>query len=215
MCKPASGVFVKGHVAYWSKYGDSHEVIITEHGLCADGIRGTNVVRFEITPPGGDMTKPLSEWVYRLDDGMENCLPDWYDATEAEKSARAMLKEWAAQKLITGTVDKLGDGEYYVSGSAKIGNVSGSAKIENVSGSAKIENVSGSAKINYVYDSAKINYVYGSAKIGKAEGSTTIITYVKMDHGFMQSANCILVDRSGKDCKCYVGIQKKEKAKKV
>ena len=116
MCKPASGIFVKGHIAYWSKKSDRHEEIISEYKLNADGVFGTNIVRFGITPPDDDMSKPLKDWRYALDKGMCSCLPDWYDAKAAEKSARKMLKAWAKQKLILNaqTGIELTEGQYYL-----------------------------------------------------------------------------------------------------
>ena len=111
MCKPASGVFTKGHKAHWSKYTDSHEEIIEEHKLNADGVGGPNIVRFEISPPDCDLSKPLSEWEYRVD---QHVTPEWYDKDDAEKAARAMLTEWAAQKIIREDREKLEDGEYWI-----------------------------------------------------------------------------------------------------
>jgi hypothetical protein len=271
MCKPASGVFVKGHIAYWLKNSDSHEEIIREHKLNADGIRGTNVVRFEVTPPNGDMSKPLKDWHYALDDSMGSCLPEWYDAKAAEKSARKMLKDWAKQKLITGNVERLTDGDYYISGNATVKHVSGDATVKHVSGNATVKHVSGNATVKHVYDNATVKhvsgnatvesvygnatvesvygnatvkyvygdatvkYVYGdatvkhvygdatvkhvydnatvesvydNATVKSAKDQSTVTIYVKRELGFMQSANCVCIDRSVSLPKCYVGIQK-------
>ena len=150
MCKPASGVFTKGHKAYWSKYSDSHEIIIKAHGLCADGVRGSNIVRFGITPPNGDMTQPLGKWEYRLDDGMDTCLPEWYDAKEAEASARKMLKDWAAQKIASDDRE-LRDGEFWVIGRSKV-------------------TAYGSSKVT-AYDSSKVT-AYGSSTVTACDSST-------------------------------------------
>ena len=100
MCKCASGVFTMGHKYHWSKTSDSHNGIIIEHGLCADGVQGPNVVPFEIYPTNGDLSLPLEQWVYRLDDTIKQGMyPEWYDAEIAEREARRMLVEWSACKL--------------------------------------------------------------------------------------------------------------------
>ena len=100
MCKCASGILIKGHIALWSRKSDRHSEIIAEHNLHTDGVRGPNIVPFEISPPGGNLSLPLKDWVYRLDSEVErNLLPDWYDEVEAEKAARHMLVEWAKVKL--------------------------------------------------------------------------------------------------------------------
>ncbi len=219
MCKPASGVFTKGHKAFWSKYSDSHEIIIEEHKLNADGIRGSNIVRFEIAPPNGDMSAPLDQWQYHLDDGMDACLPDWYDVVEAEKSARKMLKGWANQKIISGYVSELSDGEYYLIGTARIGRMSGTARIGSMSGTARIGRMSGTARIDCMsdtasvgsmYETARIGSMYETASVGRMSGDVTVITYIKMDLGCIVSANAVVVDRSCVPPKTYIGIQKKK-----
>ena len=100
MCKCASGIFTLGHKYHWSKTSDSHNHIIEEHKLCSDGVLGPNVIPFEISPPNGDLSLPLDQWVYRLDDTVRaEMLPEWYDAEEAERQARLMLVKWAKCKL--------------------------------------------------------------------------------------------------------------------
>ena len=96
MCNPASFVLTKD-AAFWSKTSDEHERIIEKFKLHADGVRGTNIVRVEINPPDGDMSKPLSKWIYHLDQEEK---PDWYDPVESEKRARIALEEWAKARLI-------------------------------------------------------------------------------------------------------------------
>ena len=113
MRKPASGWLTLGHKTHWSKYSDSHQVIADEHKLVVEGAGRVNAVPFEIIPPNDDLSQPLDKWEYRVDDGMTGQLPEWYDKAEAEKAARAMLKEWAAQKLIRDDRE-LKDGEFYV-----------------------------------------------------------------------------------------------------
>ena len=190
MCKPASGVFVKGHIAYWSENSDRHEEIIKEHELNADGIRGTNIVRFEITPPEGDMLKPLNDWKYALDEGMESCLPDWYDAKAAEKSARNMLKAWAKKKLITGTVEELREGQYYLVGNANV------------------KKLSGSSNIGFMYGSSKVGSMYDSSKVGSAKDNAVITIMRADDKSYIKSANVVVIDRSVSPPKRYVGVQK-------
>ena len=95
MCKPASFVITKDRI-YWSKLSDSHEDIISEFALNADSIGGPNIVRVEIAPPNGNLSLPLKQWVYQLD---QTDTPKWYDAKVAERECRAELKAWKKQKL--------------------------------------------------------------------------------------------------------------------
>ena len=99
MCKPASMVETKDKM-YWSEETDSHSEIITEFSLHESGLRGVNVVPIEIAPPNGNLSLPLSKWIYSVDyAGISRELPAWYDAKVSESRARACLKEWAAVKL--------------------------------------------------------------------------------------------------------------------
>jgi len=112
MCSPASFVLTKDRV-FWSKKSDSHEDIIEEFGLSPDGVRGPNIVRVEITPPEGDMRKPLKEWSYRVD---QDKLPPWHDAKETEKRTRAELKEWFKERVILDGEREIKDGNVFAYG---------------------------------------------------------------------------------------------------
>lgn len=125
MCKPASFVVVKGEPPKWSKYSDSHEVIRKEHNLPHNTDTRIVNVQVEITPPDGDMTRPIKEWTFATD---QDRFPAWWDAKAAESEVRKELKTWIAQKVITKNCAELRDGEYYVIG----------AKIESVSDSATV-----------------------------------------------------------------------------
>jgi hypothetical protein len=96
MCKEASFVLTKDR-AFFSKTSDSHDQIIIEHDLHADGVGGPNVARVEIVPPGGDYRLPLDQWVYSLD---QDIVPEWYDAEECEARVRQVLPEWVAAKTV-------------------------------------------------------------------------------------------------------------------
>ena len=95
MCKEASFINMKNAV-YWSEKSDAHEDIIREYSLHLDGLRGPNGGRIEISPPGGDLSLPLSKWVYKYDDPEK---PDWWDDAHEEKRGRLALKDWKKCKL--------------------------------------------------------------------------------------------------------------------
>ena len=101
MCQPASFVLTKDAI-FWSKKTDSHESIIEEFGLHADGARGANIVRVEIVPAGNDFRLPIEQWAYKLDQDVK---PKWYDAEECEARVRAVLPDWICAKVILPGVD--------------------------------------------------------------------------------------------------------------
>ena len=96
MCQPASFVITKDRV-FWSLRTDSHSAIITEYELHEHGSHGPKIVKVEITPPDGDYTRPLTEWVYKVD---QDILPDWHDNADTESRSRDALDEWAAKRLL-------------------------------------------------------------------------------------------------------------------
>ncbi len=178
MCRPASFVLTRESIFSGSK-SESHEDIILEHGLHADGVRGPNIVRVEITPPVDDFRIPLDQWVYKLD---QDELPPWYDAEEAEARVRKVLPDWLAAKVVlpnqeleecTGHLVAVYGKIQRVCGGATIQRVCG-ATIQDVYGSATIKRVYGSATIQDVCDSATIRYVCDSATIQRVYGSATI-----------------------------------------
>ena len=92
MCNWASFVLTsKGE--YWSDLSESHEDIIVEHRLRADGVRGPNVLRVELVPQPGVAMLDVDHYRYTLD---QDVLPAWAEGVEAaevaERRARAALK---------------------------------------------------------------------------------------------------------------------------
>ena len=113
MCQPASGVLTRDQV-WWDEDSDSHEAIIRKHKLHADGVRGPNVLRFEIVPPDDDYTLPLAEWVYKVD---QDILPEWYDPVHDPVRARSMMPAWAQHHIISSGEVRDGQTRVVLSGS--------------------------------------------------------------------------------------------------
>ena len=88
MCNFASFVLTKGE-EFWSDKSDSHEDIIRENNLHADGAHGSNILRVEISPSKKIKIWPsLKAWAYKVD---QDWVPEWFDAKECEKRTRAAL----------------------------------------------------------------------------------------------------------------------------
>lgn len=108
MCEEASFIIVKGHRAVWSPYTDSHSEIRRERGIPENACGRITSVQVEVTPPrgaGGEkrFDAPPGAWNFRTDQQDEDGeLPEWWDPGEAEKAARAALKEWAECRLVRG-----------------------------------------------------------------------------------------------------------------
>jgi hypothetical protein len=97
MCNPASFIITKGPKIWWSEKSDKHEDIISEHKLHADGIGGPNIVRVEINPSNGNLSLPLKDWKYQVD---QDVFPPWYDEAVCKRECFVELKHWADKKLI-------------------------------------------------------------------------------------------------------------------
>jgi hypothetical protein len=96
MCRPASFYLTRENI-YWSKTSDSHTDIIREFNLREDDSRNApSGVRIEVSPPGGNLSLPLADWVYEVD---QDRTPAWYDSVDGENRARRALSDWARHKL--------------------------------------------------------------------------------------------------------------------
>jgi hypothetical protein len=159
VCRPASFVLTKDRV-FWSKRSDSHEDIIQQFGLHADGVGGPNIVRIEITPENGDLSSDPSTWKFRLD---QDELPEWATPEECETRGRATLLEWVAEKIVTHGERDVRDGEVYACGSSSV----------MACGSSSVTAYDSSSVT--AYDSSSVK-AYGSSSV-KACGSSSVKAY--------------------------------------
>ena len=187
MCRPASLIITKERV-FWSAKTDSHEQIIREFDLKDEVAGKITLVRVEITPPGGDLSLPLDQWQFHLD---QDLLPAWYEKAAEEHQGRAMdaLADWAAQKIVREGVRVVRDAEVYAFGSATV-RASGSATVR-ASGSATVR-ASGSATVR-AFDSATVE-AFDSATV-RASGSTNGVIYSCKSVSLGDAA--ALIDRRG------------------
>jgi len=217
VCKPASMIICDGGKrCVWSANTDSHEEIIAEFML-NEGTGRVNFVRVEISPKDANLASDPATWKFATD---QDTTPDWYDAKDAEKLARAELTKWIEKKIVVdrdiGTVES---GQYYLLGSSKV-EARGSSTVE-AWGSSTVEardsstvEARGSSKVEAwdsstveAWDSSKV-VARGSSTVESINDNATLIVYVKTDKGVLQSVNAVLVDRSGPKVKCCVGKQK-------
>jgi len=99
MCKPASFI-ISRHKVWWHPTSDAHQDIISKYSIHIDGPRGVNATPVGISPDNDDLSRPLSEWTFRIDiGGYMRDLPDWWDAEREEARCRAALEDWATAKL--------------------------------------------------------------------------------------------------------------------
>jgi hypothetical protein len=104
MCKFASFVLTKDKVL-WLPDSDSHEEIISKNNLHADGARGPNILRVEITPRDTQIDfADYASWVYQID---QDTRPSWFNAEYDEKRVRGELiaRAKVGFKLIGATVN--------------------------------------------------------------------------------------------------------------
>ena len=186
MCQPASFVVTKDRV-FWSKAHESHEEIIREYGLHADGARGPNIVRVEISPEASDFTLPLDQWAFRLD---QDDRPKWYDAAEVKRRVRESLPEWMAAKVVLPgqTRKSVKDGEVVVATYGTVQSVEGGT-VQSVYGGT-------------------VQYVYGGTVQSVRGGTVTY--YITPDLSILRSPNAVLIDRSSGRPVCHVGKEAAE-----
>ena len=114
MCRPASFVLTKNKV-FWSLETDSHEDIVAEYKLSENGVRGIKILRVEVSPNNGDLSRPLKEWEFGYD---QDLLPSWVNEKKDKKRVRLALKQWAKAKLFTKGEHVVKKGSVYLSGSS-------------------------------------------------------------------------------------------------
>ena len=212
MCEPMSGVLTPGHTVHWSEQTDSHREIIAEFGLRETNVRGDiNIVPFEVVPPYGDYSLPLSQWQYRVDfDGYQRNLPEWYDTEKAESAARAALKAWAKSNLVrkSAKVGKIRSGEYKA---VVLGTIKANyGRILRNSGTVTWNY--GTVTRNYgtvTYNDSGGTVTYNDGVVTRNSGTVTVYN-TQAANGVMNTASGVLIDRSGSVPVVTVGKTTKE-----
>ena len=195
MCRPASFVLTKER-AFWSENSDSHEDIIREHELHADGVKGPNIVRVEIVPPHSDFSRSEDEWVFSID---QDILPQWAKTEDLEKRTRAVLSDWISCKVLSQGNIKVKSRQVYAYGSASV-KAYGSASVEACD-SASVEAYD-SASVE-AYGSASV-YAYGSASVEACKGHATVRHY-NTQSTTPDGPFAVMIDCTGSSAVCTNG----------
>ena len=103
MCQFASFVLTTDRV-FWSDESDSHESIIEQNKLYADGATSPNILRVEITPPRDGDWSDLSRWNYKVD---QDTLPAWVDGAES-RARIALAQRFLKEFTVGGSLDLSG-----------------------------------------------------------------------------------------------------------
>ena len=112
MCKFFSCIVVRdGLELLWTEQ-DSHETIISRAGLVDDKLENREFVRLEIQPPNEDISRPVNEWTFTVDE--KGTLPRWFIANEKRVKIRAysLLNEIIAPKTKYEKVKDTAKAEY-------------------------------------------------------------------------------------------------------
>ena len=171
MCKIKSGIVLKDKVFMPMDY-DSHEEMIKELGL-KDNTKNPDFVRVEITPKDGNIfNHDLENWELQVDQDFK---PDWFSKKFAEVEMKKELKNWWKERfIISGKIDKIDKGRWFLGGSTQVKNICGSTQVKNICGSAQVKNICGSAQVENICDSAQVKYIYGSAQVKNICGSAQV-----------------------------------------
>jgi hypothetical protein len=181
---------------YWSKNTDSHEEIIKEFDLHADGAKGPNITRVEIVPPGENYLLPLDQWEFRKD---QDILPDWYDAKKAEKAVRKILPEWLAANVILPGVKVDALNKYVAVCYGEVGEMWESAKVGEMRGSANVGVMRESANVGEMWGSANVGEMRGSANVETVNDLSIIRVFSdKAKCGKLIGPNALILDYTGK-----------------
>lgn len=98
--------------------------------------------KIEITPPDDDITTPIDDWNYVVDQDM---YPDWYVSEVDKPRCYAALKAWAVDHILTGKHSEVkGEAIYLVNASVR--SVNGGQIVRMVN--STIQNVRGGTILN-------------------------------------------------------------------
>lgn len=175
MCEPASFVVTKDRV-FWSKISDSHDRIIQEHQLYQYGVRGSNIVKVEISPRDRTFTIPLDKWDFYLDED-NNDLPEWFDQEDIEKRCRVELCRWAQEKLFIDRDAIIYNTCAYICGNSKVKAFNSKIEAYN-NANVEVHESNITSYNNTIIDAGDKNYIYafGNSKI-KAQNYNHIEAY--------------------------------------
>jgi hypothetical protein len=170
MCQPAAMVLTESAV-HWRGESDSHEHIIKAAGLIDDKLP-PDIVRVEVVPPDGDMTRPLSEWIYHVD---QDVMPTWYSAAREEARARGALPEWfVACVIASGEHDTIGAETRYLCGSANVGRLECGQTLREMWGSSQVGAMWGSSQVGEMRGSSQVGEMRGSSQVRAMWGSSQV-----------------------------------------
>jgi hypothetical protein len=169
MCEPASFVLTKDCV-FWSMFTDSHEDIIEEHKLHADGVRGTNILRVEITPPRGNVAADAADWTFRLD---QDIMPPWHDREEDENRTRIALIDWISARVVRADAKKLCDGRFFVLPNVNVEKLENGV-IDALSGSSTVMDMYGNSTVLSMHDNSTVLSMHDSSTVMEMYDSSTV-----------------------------------------
>ena len=181
MCSFFSCIVTENGDCFYSAMTDSHDEILRENKIVDDTSDPEKMTfaRIEITPPHGDVFRPVKEWTLKIE---QSITPKWWSKFY-EKIAFDTLKKFLKSALIVGKeIEKIEAGRFWIR-DCKIGTVGSFAVIELICGSAVIHDVCDSAVINKVCDSAVIQCICDSAVIKYICDSAKINKIIRSDKG--------------------------------
>jgi hypothetical protein len=205
VCNPASFVLTKDAI-FWSMKTDSHEEIVAEHKLHADGVRGPNVLRVEIAPPASNRFDADPEaWRYKVD---QDLMPPWFDAKECEARTRAALLEWISARVIREKAKReCRDGVFFAHGSSKV-TACDSSEV-TAYGSSEVT-ACDSSKVT-AHDSSKVT-AYDSSKVTACDSHATARLYHSSKSAAPTGPYAVVIDCRGDRAVCITEETAKKKS---
>jgi hypothetical protein len=187
MCEPASFVLTKDNI-FWSKFTDSHEDIICEFKLHADGSKGPNILRVEIVPDDKNYLLPLNKWKLKID---QDITPGWFDLKETEKKVREKLPEWFESKIILpktkiekiidrniifcyGEIGELRENSQVgvLWGNSQVGTLWGNSQVGTLRENSKVGVLRENSKVGVLRENSKVGELWENSKVGELWGNS-------------------------------------------
>jgi hypothetical protein len=168
---------------------DSHENLVDLFDLKD---KNDYFVRVEFTPTDNKYAD-VSAYVLRVD---EQSVPAWFE--DFRESVTEKLRGIISKAIITGDRRIVVEGEWILSGEARIERLCGgrviqmsdSSQVGEMCGSSQVGEMCGSSQVGEMWDSSQVGKMCGSSQVGKMCGSSQV--------GKMCGSSCITLDKRAK-----------------
>ena len=229
MCVFFSCIVTKDGTVLFDPMSDSHEDIIDQNKEKFD-LRDDTVdpdklrfARVEITPPDGDVFRPVKDWNFNIDQRIK---PTWW-CDEYKKQTLKTLKRFLKGALLLGKeLEELsGDGRYWVRDcklltvkgdvlivrceNSQVGTLCENSQVGELWGNSQVGELRGNSQVGTLWGNSQVGTLRENSQVGTLRGNSRIEVFSD-DAKFNVKENAIAIIRTGNNPRVIVANDKIE-----